>query len=441
MIGFLVDDINLIFVARFARSLPGNYWFLMIGLTFEGLLGGMTATIAAVNAYMADCTVPASRSRVFSLFFGLLMLGSAVGPFISALIFRMTGNNLAIFYIASVMHLVVLLILRILCPESLSKKKMAENRRRHAAHQDRLTGWKRLFAFLSPLAILWPQERKTQVENGVALADVKTGRDWNLLLVAIGYGSILMLFGSTNSKFQYTSYVFGWKTDIMGYWLTLSGITRAVHLVIILPVIIRLFKPSPIRLPLSPSEHLRSSSSTTPNLGPPRNALRHSPTFDLGLARWSLVIELLSYILIGFIPAPLAFTLFSMLGAFSAGFMPAAKSVALDLYAQREGLPAHRLETGKLFGALSVVQALSMQILGPTLFGLVYVKTVAFFPRAIFFLAALADIVSFVALSLVRLTPNLPQDAHAQGPEEEDELLGGEGLAAAEDEELIVTAT
>lgn len=56
---------------------------------------------------------------------------------------------------------------------------------------------------------------------------------------------------------------------------------------------------------------------------------------------------------------PMAFTFFGMLGAFGGGFAPAIQSVALEIYTQRGGT-----EAGRLFGALSVLQALrSVQIL------------------------------------------------------------------------------
>ena len=49
----------------------------------------------------------------------------------------------------------------------------------------------------------------------------------------------------------------------------------------------------------------------------------------------------------------LLFTVYTMLDSLSAGYMPAVQSLALGIYASRGGQ-----ETGKLFGGLSVVQAL-----------------------------------------------------------------------------------
>ena len=67
----------------------------------------------------------------------------------------------------------------------------------------------------------------------------------------------------------------------------------------------------------------------------------------------SLAIEVLSYASIPFAPNALWFTAATMVGAFGTGFGPAIQSVALGLYTLRGGT-----ESGKLFGAMSVVQSL-----------------------------------------------------------------------------------
>lgn len=45
----------------------------------------------------------------------------------------------------------------------------------------------------------------------------------------------------------------------------------------------------------------------------------------------------------------------------------------------------------------------SSQIIGPAMYGLVYMKTVAVFPRTIFFVSLASTFISFVFLSFVRL--------------------------------------
>ena len=78
-----------------------------------------------------------------------------------------------------------------------------------------------------------------------------------------------------------------------------------------------------------------------------------SPRLDLNTARVSLVIELTAYAMMATAKTGTLFTVYTALGSFGAGFTPAVQSLALGIYAGRGGE-----ETGKLFGGLSVVQAL-----------------------------------------------------------------------------------
>jgi hypothetical protein len=119
-------------------------------------------------------------------------------------------------------------------------------------------------------------------------------------------------------------------------------------------------KPQPDP-PLSPSPGTGSetqpllvpASPTTSNTKTHKELILDSSHFDLGLARVSLLVDIVSYILLVSIPSAVAFTLATVVGSMGSGFNPAVQSVALGLYRRRGGT-----ESGKLFGALSVVQAL-----------------------------------------------------------------------------------
>lgn len=126
-----------------------------------------------------------------------------------------------------------------------------------------------------------------------------------------------------------------------------------------LSVIIQLLKPkaTPASVetePLLSSSSEPSGSSQRPSPSSPRSLLEiHSPSFDLSLARASLLVEIVAYSFMAMAQAPLPFTIFAMLGSFGAGFSPAIQSAAIELYVRRGGR-----ENGRLYGALSVVQAL-----------------------------------------------------------------------------------
>lgn len=83
----------------------------------------------------------------------------------------------------------------------------------------------------------------------------------------------------------------------------------------------------------------------------------HQVQFDFSLALWSLVIEIVSYTLMAATTSPLGFTITGMITSLGSGFSPAMQSVALELYTQRHKGKGH-VESGRLFGAISVVNAL-----------------------------------------------------------------------------------
>ncbi|KDR73681.1 hypothetical protein GALMADRAFT_251462 [Galerina marginata CBS 339.88] len=444
IIALLITDFNFIMVTLFSKHIPGGYWFLVVGPAIEGLLGGMTTGIAALHGYLADTTTESDRSRIFSLSLGLLFTGMALGPTLGALLIRFTGQTISVFYVAASLHVVYTILVWTTIPESLDKKKMDQAKAKYAVDlletaNERevnpavglLVRLRRLFAFLSPLTIFMPEEEK---HTGNPLKKPK--KDYNLTLMALGYGFTISLMGSYTYKFQYAASTFGWSSETLGYWLSLIGTTRAIFLTLILPIAIKLFKPKPIviEMPAKPRE-----TETTPLLESTEDGARtpstsatplpktikkeiHSPSFDLGLARVSLLVEVVGYTFMALAPTPLTFTLFGMMSALGTAYSPAVQSVTLALYARRGGT-----EIGRLFGALSVIQALCSQIIGPSLYGLVYMKTVATYPRTIFFVTVATVVVSFFLLSFVRL------------PKESD--YRRESLADLEEPELEVDAT
>ncbi|KAG6829195.1 hypothetical protein H0H92_005396 [Tricholoma furcatifolium] len=414
IIGLLYSDLNFIFTARNFERLPGGYWFVILGPLVEGSLGGTTAIVAATNAYVADTTSESARSRALSLCLGLLFTGMAIGPTIGALLVHFTGKALSVFYASFCMHLIFAAVVCFILPESLLKSQMEKSRAKHeddlrdrknseAIAAGALARLKRLFSFLTPLSVFLP----TSIDGGNPL---KRRRDWNMSILAVVYGLTLTIIGSYPTKLQYAAATFGWTSESMGYFITIVGALRATFLAVILPCILKLFKPTP-----SPSSGGSESSPLLSNTSrKPTTKLPHSSAFDLGLARVSLFMEVTAYTTMALVPTTLAFVGSNMVVSLGAGFTPAVQSVALALYRRRGGT-----ESGRLFGAMSMIQAMTSQIISPTLYALVYMKTVATFPRAIFFLSMAIITSSFTLLMFLRLpgknTPRLPNDVEEEG--------------------------
>jgi len=254
----------------------------------------------------------------------------------------------------------------------------------------------------APLAMFLPRR---VVESG--LGDVKVRRDWNLTLIAICMGCSVLIMSSYQYKFQYASAQFGWATEQLGYWISATGFVRAAYLMAILPLILKYLKPKRPGISLPTSD---SPTSSSPLINSEQAQLTHaykSTRFDLWLARVSLMIDIISYILLTLVRTPTMFFAISLLGSLGSGLGPAKQSVALELY-----LRTGETETGKLFGALSVAQAICSQIIGPTLFGLVYASTVVVFPQTLFIVCAAALTIALCASLLIRLKPQEVKEAN-----------------------------
>ncbi|KAH8116812.1 MFS general substrate transporter [Phellopilus nigrolimitatus] len=425
----------------FADHLPGGYWFFIVGPTIHGLLGGTAAASAATSAYIADCTPALARARMFSLTLGLRFTGMAVGPTLCALIVRFTGTPVAAAVLVVVIHAAYLALVLFVVPESLSAEQIIENRRawREARSTAVVTGEGEdtgsrvakarevigslvgyVFAFLRPLSVVRP--------IAVTSASGRIHKDWSLTYITISSGLASLILASYSSMFQFGAATFGWTAIELGYWFSGIVAARALTLTLILPILIKIYhhykvsKPqasgalsfadaeSSDRAPLlaPQSSDFNTSSPVSPTQPRSRSQSRpprhNTPAFDLAIAQASLALEVVCYALVPVLmtrwrarmkPAYIVLTILASCGA---GFGPAIQSLAVDLYAGRGGT-----ETGRLFGVLSVVQATSSQILGPTVYGLTYMKIVAVYPQGIFFVSVGAVTSALLALLFVEL--------------------------------------
>lgn len=195
-----------------------------------------------------------------------------------------------------------------------------------------------------------------------------------------------------------------WLWLQLGYWLTAMGVTRALHMVVILPresnlplrcsctyhlanlkntqVVTRILKPrSPaVALPVQPNElepllnRSRDTSpeattsstaaaaaftTTTTGARPPTTAVSSHAVArsDLLIARVSLLIDIASYVVVVASAGPKLFVVGSLALSFGGGFGPAASSLAMHLSGGQE--------TGKLFGAMAVANTIGFVFFPP----------------------------------------------------------------------------
>lgn len=291
-----------------------------------------------------------------------------------------------------------------------------------------------------PMAILLPKKRKGQ---GQAVS----GYDWNLTYLAISLSLYLLTIAIYSVKFLYAQHAFGWGGEQLSYYISYMGGLRALNLIVILPYLIKVYKPKPLKHPEPPPFHhsytspdmsphgsvtvvntpmtpvrtislpavptVSPSPPSTPGTQTPtglspsntdliRRSIHHSreQQFDLFVARICMVMEFWSYFLLCSSTSATGFVLTTTLSAFGGGTSPALQSLALGI------LGGEEKDVGRLFGALSMLSSISSLILSPMIFGSLYSLTVTIFPKAIFLVATAVLTTALVFLALVQ--PKLP---------------------------------
>ncbi|PPQ63642.1 hypothetical protein CVT24_004416 [Panaeolus cyanescens] len=422
LLGSLAADIVYISVFYLYSIIPGGSWFLLAAPIVEGITGGMAAGEASLQSYMSDITDEGNRSRFFSLTAGLMLVGVAVGPTLGSIIISYTHQTLSVFYLAAAIHFLLALWALFVLPESSSEEQRQKSKEKylqevHNSFVQResdtagtFTKFQHMVPFLRPLAVFIPRHEK--VSNPLK----RPKRDWSLTLLALGYGSTVAIMACYPFKLQYAGATFHWDSVDMGYYMGLVGITSGVFLVVIFPVVLKLFRPNPMIIEIQ--------DTTNPAATTQKEV--HSPSFDLKVVKASLILNVAVYCFLGLTRSALAFTIASMIGSFGLGFSPATQSVAITLYTGQG-----EIEVGRLFGALGVVQALSSQFVGPFFYGVIYAKTVASYPRTIFFVCATSLALALLFMSLIRIPRNtLVTNGTQEDLEETEPLLGNHSTAS-----------
>ncbi|KAG8885598.1 hypothetical protein FRB97_000506 [Tulasnella sp. 331] len=303
---------------------------------------------------------------------GTLFIGIAFGPTLGSILIKFTQNLLTPFYVSVTVYMLMIPLYLLALPESLIlvaraslTRKQHELREEHAEapQQARASGrWHArqrflaLFRFLSPLAIFLPR-----------MIDGTGRRDWNLLLVVISNG---ILFSHFFLKPGTPAVALPPQQNEME------------------PLISRNTSPEPW------AEAEEGTPAATPTHPPTPSSYAIART-DLMIARVSLLIDIASYTMVAMSGGPVLFFVGTVAMSFGGGFGPAASSLALHL--------SNGQESGKLFGAIAVANTIGSSLVGPAIFGMIYINTVGTFPKAIFVAAAASVAVAFGAMLLIRL--------------------------------------
>ncbi|KAJ7067798.1 major facilitator superfamily domain-containing protein [Mycena amicta] len=440
-VGWFLTDVSFILSSSPGSPLAAHaHKLLLLAPAFEGFFGGWSTLQSTASAYISDCTSSGSRASVFSRFAGVEFLGFSAGPILGAWLIRhpiplfsdSTNSGaqtvISVFWVAAIGSFINFCLSAFILPESVSKEKrervntpqevvIAAIESIPKADSGILTPFVPSFVktYLSPLRTFFPVKIPVSGTN-------KVRRDWSLTLLMCALFGYMLSAGLYQIKYLYGSHVYSWTPEQLSYYISFMGGGRALFLLVAFPLVISTFKPKSI-LPTPPP----TANGVKIKPKPTKEHLAREIKFDLRLAKISLCIDIVANSAIVLAPAPsytmhahaidgasdaqfrssqALFVMASWTASWGAGLIPAIRSLALSIMQSRallaaaDGVEPQGVDTGKLFGALAILQAIGQMILGPPLFALIYSSTVATFPKAVF---CTAIGILFLALSATLL--------------------------------------
>ncbi|KAF2675567.1 MFS general substrate transporter [Microthyrium microscopicum] len=351
--GSLCGEIITIFAATYPETF--NVHVIFIGSFIDGLAGSFIASMAISHAYATDCTPPAKRNVIFGYFHGMMMVGIALGPAIAAKIIQVTGNVITMFYLALACHLTFITLLIFFIPESVSKSRQMKARETHkmaveAQQRNGAPDWftqLRQMNLFEPLKILWPTGRGTSVavrRNLVLLSAVDT------IIFGVGTGAMSVVA-------IYSIRAFHWDVEQQSVFIAIVNSARVLCLLVILPVITRLF---------------RGKTSSPRGRPAPKTGM---DLFELSIIRLAIFFDTLGYL--GYTLARTG-PLFILSGTVAS--MGSIGSPTLQASLTKHVPPG---QVGQLLGAMALLHAVA-RVLSPTFFSLLFAATVGKFDQAVF---------------------------------------------------------
>ncbi|KAJ7471997.1 hypothetical protein FB451DRAFT_990518, partial [Mycena latifolia] len=370
---------------------------LFIASVIEGLLGGWLTLQSSTLAYVADCTASGSKASIFSRFAGLTILGFSVGSAIGRWLIRhliafLSGApHMSVLWVAAICSCINFCFVLFVVPEpvGLERRDLAPSPRRGEssarseaiapavgardaeqvgilAKAGAITG-----SLLRPLAIFLPLRIFVP-------GSTRQRRDWSLPLLVCALVGYQLVAGVFPFNYLYGLVVYQWGSKQLAAYSTFIGAGYALFLLFVFPLVV--------------------SALTRWASPPPADA----PTaLDLRLVRLALFGALVAHAAVALVSAEALFVGASALAHWvRAGAHPAAQSFVLGIVQARARaeLPLRSAPADAAAGIGSVLAAFAVLQAG-MLFGLIYSRTVAVYPKAVFF-AAVAVLAVALAVTL-----------------------------------------
>ncbi|KAL9547981.1 hypothetical protein MBANPS3_005897 [Mucor bainieri] len=350
---------------------------LFVGPLFRGILAGEGVLMAAVQAYIADCTSADSRTVIFARLMASLFIGSAIGPFVSSQILKHTGSLITVFYVAFVVDIINVLYTVFILPESSQFIDQPASQQGRDSHK-RSVGLCSHINIFSALKILFknrPAHLTRYALPCIALAD---------FLLALVKRPPTMLYAML--KFKWTAYE-------GSLYYTCTSLMKLMMMIGILPLLSKLFKR-------------KCPQAQTPTAADQEKMVNSSTLFDIWMVRIGIGMDAVCLALAGLASNVVLFTTAGMLQSVSMLAQPSIRGLLTTCVKPNQ--------VGELLGAVAILDSLAMMIahLG---INFIYYSSVLTMPNLTFFVCAFIAGCSCLAAFMVRQRTTRIDDTLEEG--------------------------
>ncbi|KAK4521696.1 Nuclear actin-protein involved in chromatin remodeling [Mucor velutinosus] len=357
---------SLVEIALFVITLKYPQIFgitlLFIAPILRSLLAGDTILVAAIQAYISDCTSAAERTVAFGNMLAIIYLGSSIGPTVGSYLLNKTNSINSIFYMVFIIQMCLGLYIWLIVPES----NVIISHDAPTGKKDK-TFLQRINLF-SALRVLYRGSSEHASPYALVLV---AGIQFLLFIVALP--PILL----------YTMLQFGWTAYEGGLFVSLASISRVIVMLALLPLLAKVFhKNKPSSTPKPPAAKSVSSSSfasTATMETRSKEEIKQDVMFDVWMIRTGLSVETVCFILFGLVSTSAGFSVTVAVQSLAMLAGPSLRSLSTSLVAPSE--------IGELLGAMAVLEACGL-IISQLTINTIYSASVGIMPNLIFFVCA-----------------------------------------------------
>ncbi|KAI8646242.1 major facilitator superfamily domain-containing protein [Parasitella parasitica] len=334
---------------------------LFLGPLIRGMMAGESVLMAAVQAYIADCTSSDSRTVIFARLMASLFIGSAIGPFFSSLVLKHTGSVVHVFYIAFIVDVINVLYTTFLLPES----NQFMDRNQHETRPNRKAiGVCSSLNIFSALQILFR-------EPPIHLT--------RYALPCIALAEFLLTLVKRPPTLLYAMLKFKWTAYEGSLYYTCTSLLKLTMMIGVLPLLSRLFKKKCPKAHVTPADQ--------------EKIVNNSTLFDIWMVRIGIGMDAVCLALAGLASSVVLFTAAGMLQSVSMLAQPSIRGLLTTCVKQTQ--------VGELLGAVAILDSIAM-IISHLGINFIYSSSVLTMPNLTFFVCSAVASCSCLAAFMVK---------------------------------------